>query len=228
MQTVSLTATPRAERGRALNRLRKAGSIPAIVYGHNLKPVAITVERRAFERAYAAAGESTLVSLAVEGSGELKTLIKEVARDPVTDVPTHVDFMKINLQEKLETAIPIEVTGEAPAVKTHGGVLVHALTHLRVRCLPSALVHGFTIDVSTLEEIGASILVKDVRVPADIEVLEDAEATVVTVSITKVEEAAPAAAEVTPGEVPTTEQKEGEATPEGEKKDEKKDEKKKD
>ncbi len=197
METVSLVASRRAERGKAVNRLRRAASVPAVVYGHNTEPLAITLDRKTFEKAYASAGESTLINLSIDGGGAMKTLIKEVQHHPVSDLPTHVDFQAVSLTEELETTIPVEVTGESNAVKTLGGVLVHGLTELKVRCLPTALVHNFTIDITNLTEFGMMITVAEVPVPAGIEVLEEPETVVVSIAAPKAEEAASI-----PGEAP--------------------------
>lgn len=225
MESITLSATKRDERGKENNQLRRDGKVPAIVYGHNQEPISIVLERKAFDRAYKAGGENTIITLNVDGVGEVKTLIKDVFRDPVADTASHVDFMKINLKEKLETAIPVEIVGESPAVKNLGGVLIHNMTELQVRCLPTDLVHSFQVDISSLIEFGDMVLVSQIKVPNGIELLTEPENPVVSVSAPKAEEAASIPSEtVTPTEVPTTAQKSpeelaAEADAAGEKKD---------
>lgn len=209
MDTVTLNATRRTVTGKAVNRLRRAGTIPAVVYGHNQEPISLTVDQRTFQKVYSQAGESTLISLVVEGVGELRTLIKEVQHHPLSDLPTHIDFQKVSLTEKLETTIPVEIVGVSPAVKDLGGVLVHNMTELNVRCLPTDLVHNFTLDISTLVEYGTMLTVKDVVIPKGIEVLDELDAPVVSVVAPKAEEApsTPTEEGATPAEVEVLKQK---------------------
>lgn len=147
--------------------LRRAGSIPAVVYGAHQTSTPITVSARAFEKILREAGEATIVSLA--GLGEpIPTLIHEVDLDPLTNHPRHVDFYAVTKGKKVQVAIPLVFIGESPAVKA-GANLVKVLHELEVKADPMNLPHDISVDLSALVAINDKIHAKDVVLPAGIE-----------------------------------------------------------
>src|SRR3989338_6751263 len=116
MQKTELQAIPRSIIGKKVKSLRRDGFIPCVIYGHDFAPVSIQVQTRAFAKAYAEAGESTIVYVNMEKS-TVPTIIHDVAVDPISDAVLHVDFYKVRLDEKIHARIPLEFAGEAPAVK---------------------------------------------------------------------------------------------------------------
>lgn len=189
MEIYTLAAQPRIERGRAAARLRAAGLIPGIVYGHGFKPQSVAVPRIPFEKLYRAAGESSLVDLMVEGGGAIKVLIADTQRDPLRDNFIHIDFYAVRMDEKLEADINLKFVGEAAAVKELGGTLVKNVSHLKVRCLPGALVHDIEVDLGRLKTFEDKIHVRDLVIPAGIEVLSPPiDETVVLVAAPRTEE----------------------------------------
>ncbi|MEK7496758.1 MAG: 50S ribosomal protein L25 [Patescibacteria group bacterium] len=153
------------------NNLRSSGQIPAVIYGHGLKPAVVSVEKIAFGKVWRSAGESTLIDLMLDSKEAVKVLIQSVQKDPVKGTVDHVDFHQIRMDEKLTTEIPLKFVGEAPAVKEFGGILVRNLDHLKVECLPKDLVHEIEVDTALLKELNHSLLVKDIKLPAGIKVL---------------------------------------------------------
>lgn len=147
-----------------LDGLRKEGFIPAVFYGPKNPATSITIATKEFTKVWKEAGESSSVTLATE-SGEFSTMIHDVAVDPVTSTPMHVDFYVIDATKELEVAIPIEFTGVAPAVKGGLGSLVKVMHEVVVRALPKDLPHNVTVDISGLVSLDSQILAESVTLP---------------------------------------------------------------
>lgn len=149
--------------------IRRAGSIPAVVYGAHQESTPITVEARAFQKVFREAGEATIVSLS--GLGDpLPTLIHEVDLDPLTNHPRHVDFYAVTKGQKVEVAIPLAFVGASPAVEV-GANLVKVLYELEVEADPMNLPHNIEVDISVLAALGDKIHAYDVKLPAGITLL---------------------------------------------------------
>ena len=169
----TLAVQKREKAGPKARALRRAGSIPAVVYGAHQASTPITVDARAFEKALEAAGESTIVSL--EGLGTaLPTLIHEVDLDPVLHTPRHVDFYAVTKGQKVEVAVPLVYVGESLAVKD-GANLVKVLHELEVEADPVNLPHELEVDISSLAAVGDQIHAGEVRLPAGVTLITDPE-----------------------------------------------------
>ena len=180
MAVISLKGMQRESLGKGgARKARKAGRIPGVLYGHGEKPVAVTIVAREFQVAlHTHKGGNPIVNLAV-GDSEFTALIRDAQYDPVSHEVLHLDFQHISLTEKIEVRVPVNLIGLAVGVKDGGGILETILRDLEVRCLPTAIPPTIDIDVSALN-IGDSIHVRDLSLP-DVEILNEAEATVVTV-----------------------------------------------
>jgi large subunit ribosomal protein L25 len=166
MATIQLQATTREERGHRNRALRRAGMVPAILYGHNVDPRSIEAEARVLHRVWMSAGRTHLVDLRVDGGRAQKVLVRDMQVDPRTGTPIHADFFAVNLREKLTADVPVVVVGESPAVvDAKIGTLQQLITTLRIECLPSDLPAQFTVDVSGLMEIDSGIHVRDIVLP---------------------------------------------------------------
>lgn len=214
--SLSITAEPRILTGKPVKRLRAEGKIPAVLYGRGIPNADIAVDARAFEKLYRAAGESTLINLAVANGAPVAVLIQDIAYDPLKGDALHIDFHQVRMDEKLTVDVALKFTGESRAVKELGGVLVKNANTLKVKCLPAALVHEIPVDLALLKEIHEVIAVKDIAVPSGIEVLSHAGDVVATVIPAKTEEElkkeleTPTAVDVSQVEVVKKEKKEGE------------------
>ncbi len=219
--TTTLNATKRTERGKRVRKMRAAGSLPAVVYGPKEDATALTLSRLEFEKVFREAGESTVITLS--GLDEdTDVLVQEIAYDPVTSMPLHVDFYAIEKGKKVTVNVPIEFVGEAPVLKL-GGVLTKVLYELEVEAMPKDLPHEIVVDVSSLAEFDSHITVADVTMPAGVTVLNDAEETIVVASEVIEEVDAPIApVDMSAIEVEEKGKKEaeGEEQAEGEKKEE--------
>lgn len=177
MEKTILQAEPRNIIGRQVKSLRRAGLVPAVVYGHGFKPLSVQVPVKDFERVYAEAGESTVVYLKVNEQ-DYPTLIHDVMRDPVSDKFLHADFYKVKLDEKINAKIQLNFTGESPAVKGLGGILVKNISEIEVEGFPQDLPHQIDVDISGLAELKSQIFVKNLPVSSKLSVKADPEAIV--------------------------------------------------
>lgn len=212
MDKQTLSAQIRTVTGRKVKKLRKEGILPANIFGKKVKSEAIQVLLKDFVKTYKEAGETGLLNL-VTTDGKKKeeraVLVSNVQTDPLSDVPTHVDFRQVDLKEKVTAKVPVETVGEAPAEKSGIGTAVLYVNEIEVEALPADLPEKFTVDVSSLAEVDQAIYIKDLAVDRNKVTLKaEAEAIVVKVEPPQKEEvvAPPAPAE---GEVPA----EGEAAP---------------
>ncbi len=166
-----------ADGSRSARRLRRSGRVPGIVYGGGADPVVIDVDAR--ELRLALAGSGAVIDLSVDGDKATPVVLKDSQRDPVRGQTTHVDLLRVRLDEKIRATVPLELENvdEAPGVK-QGGVLEQITRELEVEALPTAIPESVTHDVSTMD-IGDTILLSAVRAPAGVELLDDPEETVV-------------------------------------------------
>lgn len=189
--TISLTAIKR-ETSKAPKAIRKEGNVPAIVYGPKQEALAVSVPAREFDKVLKSAGESTVIELS--GLGEpMQVLIHEVDRDPITNVPRHVDLYAIEKGAKVEVAVPFVFVGESEAVKT-GANLVKVMHELEIEAAPADLPHDIQVDISVLLNIGDQIHVSDLNIPAGVTVKAGGDEVVALIQEVQVEEEAPVAA----------------------------------
>ncbi|MFH1226129.1 MAG: 50S ribosomal protein L25 [bacterium] len=181
--------------------LRKAGLVPAVVYGSGLTTRRLAVKYLDLEKAYKLAGESSLIDLKIGPAESVKVLFKEAQIDPVSGRYLHVDFHQIKMDEKLKAEIPLKFVGEAEAVKNLGGVLETSLQAVEVECLPKDLVHEIEVDLSPLKTFDDIIHIKDLKVPAGLTILNKPDEAVALMVEPAKEEAKPAA-ETPIGEIP--------------------------
>lgn len=187
MEKIVLNAERRSVVGKQVKALRREGKLPAVIYGRHLQALPISLDARETNRALAGVTSSHLLSINVQG--ELHTaLVREKQRHPVRGDLMHVDFLAVSMTEKLRTMVVIQLEGEAPVVKEKDGLLVTGVEELEVECLPADLPERIIVDISTLEDIGDTIYVRDVKLPPSVEVLTDPDEMVVLVTATVTEE----------------------------------------
>jgi large subunit ribosomal protein L25 len=188
-ETIELTVQPRTVTGKSSKKLRRQGLLPGVIYGYNVdQPQPVQVDGRTFERVYHRAGNVHLVDVHVGETGQAtRAFISAVKRDPITHALTHVDFMVVNLRQETVTNVPITLTGEAPIVRAGEGLLLQNLETLAIKVLPTDVPERIEADVRNLEEVGATILVKDLPIPAGVTVLTDPEEVVARISAVTVE-----------------------------------------
>ncbi len=161
-------------------RLRTEGKIPAVVYGHGMDPISVSVDRRELRQALSgASGMNTILDLTVDGT-VYPSLIKDVQRHPVKRSVQHIDFIQVNLNEEIVVSIPIHLEGEAKDVSANGGLVDLTMQELQVRTTPRNIPDGVTIDISemTMETV---IRIEDLPLPSGVTAEGEPEAPVVTV-----------------------------------------------
>lgn len=191
MSTIALDAKAREVAGKKVADLRAAELIPAVLYGDQIKNINITVEKNKFLKAFEKAGTSTLIDLSIDGKAPVKVLIYDYQNEPVKGDITHVDFYQIREDRKLTTTIHLEFFGEAPAIKEFHGILVKNIHEVEVSCLPKDLVSKIDVDLSVLKTLTDAIHVKDLVLPAGIELVSPGEEVVAKVTLIKEEVEAP-------------------------------------
>ncbi|HMQ01510.1 MAG TPA: 50S ribosomal protein L25 [Candidatus Doudnabacteria bacterium] len=162
MEKILLQTVDRELKGRDSKNLRKAGSIPAELYGHNVGNIHLSVNAIEFEKVLRKAGESTIIELDMPNGGKKNVLIQNVQYHYLNSQPIHVDFFEVSMTEKLTATVPIEFIGESHAVKAMGGTLVKILTEVEVECLPGDLPQHFEVDISGLASFEDIITVADI------------------------------------------------------------------
>ena len=187
MEEVVLKAEDRKVIGKQVRALRRAGLLPAVLYGHHIQPMAISLDHREASRILPRVSSSQLIQVEVGGE-RYPVLVREKQRHPVTSSLLHVDFQTVSMTEKLRAMVRIELTGDAPAVKNYNGVLVTGQEEIEVECLPGDLINRIVVDISVLTDIGNAIHVSDLPVPSTIHVLTDADELVVLVTAPAAEE----------------------------------------
>ena len=163
-----------------LKALRDSGRIPAVLYGHKVKNQNLSVDAREFEKVFKKAGESTVVNLETGGKSH-SVLIHDIQYHFLTSKPIHIDFYEVSMTEKLKAKVTLNFVGEAPAVKTSGGVLVKILNELEVECLAADLPHSLEVSLDALKTLTDTIHVKDVKVPAKVKVVNNPEDLIIKV-----------------------------------------------
>jgi large subunit ribosomal protein L25 len=184
---------------REKNEKLSADFIPGVIYGKGVENKSLKINKVEFEKAFASAGESNLISLDF-GSGTVKVLVKEIQRDVLKNTFTHVDFYQVNMKEKITAEIPLHFIGEAKAIKELGGVLIKDMDHLEVECLPGDLVDHIDVDISVLKTFDDAIRINDLVLPAGVSAVSETNEMLAAVREPKaeVEEPTPVVAEAAP------------------------------
>ena len=196
MDRVVLKATKRDVTGKQVKAVRRAGQLPAVIYGRHLEPIAISLDAHAASLAMAKVSSSSLVTVNVDGT-EYPALVRDRQRNFIKGNLTHIDFLAVDLTEKIRATVRLEFTGISLAVKDYNAVLVHNLEKLEVECLPTDLPERITVDISLMKQVGNGVRVRDLGLQANIRVLNDEDEMIAVATAARVEEVVPGA--VVPG-----------------------------
>ena len=190
----TLAAEHRELTGKAVSRLRKAGRLPAVVYGHGEASQSVSVDTHEFESLRKHTGPNALVDLSVDGKKARPVLINGVQVHPVNRRPLHLDLFLVKMTEELTVDVPLVPVGESVAVSQHGGTLLHVTETVKVKALPDRLPQSIEYAIDGLVDFDAIIHVRDLSVPAEVTLLTDGDEIVAKVQAPRVEiEEAPAA-----------------------------------
>jgi large subunit ribosomal protein L25 len=176
--TTKLDVNSRTSEGsRAARRLRRSGRVPGVLYGGGGEAVGFDADAR--ELRMALAGSGAVLDLSIDGKKSTPVVLKEAQRHPLLGETTHVDLLRVKLDEEIHATVPLELTGadDAPGVK-EGGVLEQITRELNVQALPTAIPEAIVHEVGELQ-IGETILLSAVAIPAGVTFLDDLEETTV-------------------------------------------------
>ncbi len=182
MQQAKLDVQQRSSFGKKSSRaIRRAGDVPAVLYGRKQDAVALQINERAFKQFLRTYGENVIINMEITEGNSEPAIIKEIQRDPVEKrVLLHADFLRISLDEPVTSTVPIVLVG-TPAGAQEGGVIEFLLRALTLNCLPASMPNEITVDVTSLD-IGDIIYVQDVELADEVEVLDDLQRMIVSVS----------------------------------------------
>lgn len=183
MARKELQVEPRQLTGKKVAQLRRAGVLPANIYGHGLESVSVQVELEALERTLRAAAANEVIDVKVVGERNARpVVVQRLQRHPLNSSLLHADFYQVSLREKMRAEVPLLFTGSSEGVSTFQGTLISSLETLHVEALPLDLPAHIEIDLSPLSELESAIHVRDVVVPPNLTVLNDPDVVVVKVA----------------------------------------------
>ena len=193
MDTIQLAVDVREAMGKKVRFLRRDGLTPANIYGRNLDSVALQLPSADLLQVLSQGGQNAVLDVKVKGEKIARTaVIRNIQRNPVSDVVIHVDFLQVDVTRAITSDVPLVFVGESPLPKTQT-VISQILASIQVSGLPMQIPSSVEVDVSVLEEMDQSIFVRDLILPDDIEVLTDGDQMIVRAAPGRV-------AEVLPGE----------------------------
>ena len=187
MDEIVLEAKHRSVIGKQVRALRRAGIVPATLYGRHIDPVAVSLNYRETSRIMPYITSSQLVVIDLEGE-KYYALVRDKQIHPVLNTLQHVDLMAVSMDEKIRTSVTIDLHGESPAVDERSAVLVTGQEYLEVECLPADLPERILVDVSSIKKVGDALYVRDIQLPASITVLTDLNEMVVLATYAEIEE----------------------------------------
>ncbi len=190
MSQILIEAKKRIPGGKNANlRLRKAGMMPAVLYGRGTEPAAISVDPDAVADIFDSdSGQNTIFTLSVDGSERANAMVKDYQLDPVHGKLIHADFLQIAMDRRLEVSVDVELVGEAEGVKL-GGLMDFVTRSIDIECLPGDIPESIEVDVSHLK-INDYIRVKNITLDPKIEILTEPDVVIVTI-VPPLKEAAP-------------------------------------
>jgi large subunit ribosomal protein L25 len=198
MAELSLEVTRREETGKNVARRHRAsGNIPAVVYGGHRDPVAIIVDRKTVTELIQKSehGVRSIFLLKMSGTDQQRhAMIKDIQIDPISRRMTHIDFVRVAMDEKIRVTVPVHINGTAIGVK-EGGILDWQARDLHIECLPNAIPDAIEVDVANLGHHDY-VRVADLTLPDGVKVLDDGERVVVGVTHARAEAVVEVAAPV--------------------------------
>jgi large subunit ribosomal protein L25 len=174
MDQIVLNAEPRTVTGKEVNRLRREGWVPAIIYGPSVGSRPLQIEARQAEAVLGKVGTSHLLSLHIAGEkAPVQVLVRDLQRDPIHRQMVHIDLYQVEMGKPITVEVPLVWVNESPVVVRRDGVLLQGAETVEIECLPGDLIDSIEVDLSLLTEVDQQITVGDLAVPARVRVLSD-------------------------------------------------------
>src|SRR3990167_10569231 len=184
---IILPAQTRTVLGKKVKTLRRENLIPGVLYGCNKENQYLTVSSAEFKKIYQEVGETGLIYVKL-AEKEQPSLIRDKQIHPLKGNLLHIDFLAVDLSEKIEADIPLSFVGEAPAVRDSEGTLIEVKNNIHVEALPADLVPEIEVDISGLKTFEDLLHIKDIISPSGITILDDPEETIATIEPPRSEE----------------------------------------
>jgi large subunit ribosomal protein L25 len=203
MERLKIAAEVRESGRKGVNRrLRKAGRIPAVLYGRGEKPLNLSLPTKEFTHMMkGASGMNALIDLSLSEGGkasQVVVMVKDYQTDVLRHVISHLDLLKIDMTQKIVVKVPVHVVGKSVGV-VNGGLVEQVHREIEVKCLPGNIPEKIDVDITPLD-IGNSFHTKDLALPEGVEAVTGADQTIVSVVAPREEEVAAPAAEAAPAE----------------------------
>ena len=182
-----LKARIRSLLGKDVRKLREKDRLPAVLYGPGLKEnFHLDIDTKEFIKVFQETGRSSFLQLEVEKDGNAKpvvflVLVHDIQKDPLSLSLSHVDFYQPSSTKEIKVRVPLAFEGEAKAVKSLGGTLVKNIQEVQVQALPQNLPHEIVVSLDTLDELGKTILIKDLQLPPGVKIIKNPEEIIVQV-----------------------------------------------
>ncbi len=190
MANAKLTAQARDAKGKgAAREARRAGLVPAVIYGENKDPLKLKLNRREIDKLLAYEGSNVIIDLDIEGSSEKNlAMIKEIQYKPIAHVINHVDLIRISMDKKVHISVPLVIINDE-GVKKKGGIIQQLVTEVTVECFPDKIPESIELDLADAE-LGYNYNVGDLKISEDFSLTDDAEEVLVSIVAPKDEVAA--------------------------------------
>ncbi|HUK53258.1 MAG TPA: 50S ribosomal protein L25 [Candidatus Binatia bacterium] len=205
MQQILIEGKLRGDRGKnSMRRLRRAGTIPGVLYGGKREPLAVALDAKQLAPLFRTeAGHNALLNVKLEGHGEQLAVLKDWQRDPLHETLLHVDLLRVAADVRMRVRVPVHTHGEPVGVKQQGGVFEVVSREVEIECLPGDIPEEFRVEVSELT-IGKQVRFSDLPLdPAKMKLISEARTVVAhVVAPKKEEEVAPEAAAAAAGAAP--------------------------
>lgn len=187
MESVVIKATKRTVIGKQVKQLRREGLLPAVVYGVDFEATPISMDAHECSLILPKLTASSLITIDIEGK-KVPVLMRQTQKNYIRNEYTHIDFLALNLKNKITATVVLIQEGEAPAVKDFQAAIIQQLESIEVEALPTDLPESITVDISSLKELSDTITVKDLKVDDKVTVLTDPDEIIVVATSTFVAE----------------------------------------
>jgi large subunit ribosomal protein L25 len=191
MSRPKLSVQPRSLSGKEVARLRRAGTLPAVVYGAGQESMNIQLDAHEFEILHRQTGRNAVVDLQLDGGRPRPVMLHHIQEHPLTRKPLHVDFLAVNMEEERTIDVPITIVGASEAVDRMGGVLLHLRDTVLVRAKPDDLPSGVELDISSLADFEHVLHASDLQIPAGVTLVTEATEPLARVQAPRLEEPEP-------------------------------------
>lgn len=182
-QHIKLKAQKRTKTGHTAKQVLREGGLPAVVYSKTVESTPIQVDYKEFYHTYKVSGKTNVIDLAIDGDKSIPCIVHDLDIHPVKDTPRHIDFLAVNLKEKITAPVPVEIVGEAPAVKEFGAVVNIVHNELDVTALPDKLPESIVLNLEVLAEMSDTITIESLAASAvDYEFADEPDTVIVTLA----------------------------------------------